>query len=213
MSTTVTFNISVSGNDADVQGGGSTSYPPSTYLGAYPSNVYFNTGRIKDLTIYYNRCGLLRFDTSSIPDGATIESSTLDLTVYNSNFSNDNSRNLAIEYYNFDGNAGSKDYTTGTSNTAHTKALSTFAGNTKYNLALSNLNNINKTGYTGFRTTIDGGQPTGDNKIELCSSEHTTPANRPTLTVTYSTGWGHKIFGVTPVKIFGVTPKKVNGIE
>jgi hypothetical protein len=48
---------------------------------------------------------------------------------------------------------------------------------------LSGLGSVSKTGFTGLRLHLDGGQPAGDNYVQLSSFESAQP---PRLIVTYT---------------------------
>lgn len=212
--TTDTFNISANGDDGNVSKSASSSYPPDTatvvdtaYALMYVIKRYLSTKYA-----IYN--ALLRFDTSSIPDAATITSAYLKLT---SDYSTSgDARTLCGEYYSFTSIAAA-DYTASNSYSAFSLALSSVvtddtADNNSILLTSPNTN-ISKTGYTGFRLTIDGGTPSGNNTTEFWSNDWSESGKRPHLTVTYSTGFGKKINGVVPAKVLGVTAQKVNGVS
>lgn len=118
---------------------------------------------------------LLKFDTSTLPDSATIQSAVLKVNVKQTG--NTDIRNYRGEYYVFAGTDA--DYTSdgSTGTTAFDVLLSSVhTGNN--NLVLTNLGSISTTGITGFRLHITGGSPTGDNNVAIDIF--------PVLSVTYT---------------------------
>lgn len=156
--------------------GAGSSYPPaftSTDSGHHGLTVRrgLSTGA------YYVSVGLLRYDTSSIPDGATIESAYLEIYTFQRVSANE--RKLVAEWYDAGETWGADDYTATAAATAHAGTpLSTFpAGSylnttpTKTVLTLTGLGSISTTGITGLRLHIDGGSPTGDNSLRIASKD------------------------------------------
>lgn len=143
---------------------------------------------------------LVRFDTSTIPDDATVISATLYLSLKRPTGTTDeNLIYIGGQYYSFT-TIGSGDYTsTGLPNTNafDYRPTKVFTAGVIERVAfpLSNLSNISKTGYTGFRISLDkytGGafpnvlNPTGRVTHTLEVSETTgPPERRPVLAVTY----------------------------
>lgn len=189
---TATFNIA-SGIDDQYVGSTSATYPPpSTGLQREVTQTEINApGRSWNGTTYDVRNGLLRFDTSSLPDGATITGATL--TVSNNDRANPDTRNVTIEYYDWNGSSDSDFSLVGdpasfpAGKTAHSGrdiSLFTFG---QHVLTLENLNypgNINPGGYTSFRTHISGGTPTGNNYMTIHALENATNPEAQ-LIVTY----------------------------
>ena len=52
--------------------------------------------------------------------------------------------------------------------------------------ALTGLSSIATSGYTGLRLLVDGGQPSGDNYVQIASFDNPT-LPEPQLVVTYTT--------------------------
>jgi hypothetical protein len=129
--------------------------------------------------------GLLRFDTSAIPDGATVTAVTLRVQVTGKQ--NDDGRNLVGEWY---GAANwpidAVDYALGSSASAlGGSPLAQIKVGSQNDFALTRLNSLSKTGFTGLRLHLDGGQPAGDNYLQFGSFDH--PARpEPQLVVTYT---------------------------
>ena len=134
----------------------------------------------------------LRFDTSSIPDGATIVSATLQIYVLTANSADGYS--VVGDSYDFGGDpavvgdwvqSGSPAILSRTANGLTDAALNDFP--------LSDLSAINKSGYTGIRLTLSAGDPTDlqTNLVQIGSFEHGS-VQEPRLEVTYdwlALGW------------------------
>lgn len=187
-----------------------STYPPGTANQGSNTGGYLKLYKQNDGSTYYVSCILLRFDTSTLPDNATITSATLYLRVYTATALNTGGRNADGEYYSFTSISNS-DY----SASVGTTAFSISSGNLypDETISLSNLSNISKTGYTGFRIGISGGAPSAYNGVhyDIYGQSQSYP---PKLTVTYVTGYSKKINGVTSAaKVNGVSiPAKVNGL-
>jgi hypothetical protein len=125
---------------------------------------------------YEVRTALLRFDTSSVPAGATITSASLRLTV--SSATSANGRNLVAEWasgaaWPLDGT----DYTATASTSASTGvAIGSLSAGSVVSLPLQNLGSISTTGWTTIRLHVDGGQPNGENNVFFKSYEGGAPA-------------------------------------
>ena len=179
-----TFSINASGDDGDVQAMGST-YPPARTPVANTNGKFVTVGRRFAFGSYWNIDGLLRFDTSSLPDNATVTSATLRL--YVTGKADADNRNLVADWYpatNWP--IDSSDYAVSPAGTALAAAdISTIGTGTTNDFALTNLGSVATAGYTGLRLQIDGGQPAGDNYVQIGSFDNgTVPA--PQLIVTYA---------------------------
>jgi hypothetical protein len=129
---------------------------------------------------------LLRFDTSGLPDGATITSATLRVFVTKKGDADD--RSLMAEWY-----PGSSwpidaaDFALSSSGSAlagsDVTGLTVGAVNA---LVLSGLSSVSTTGWTGLRLHLSGGQPAGDNYVQMAAFGSANPAAE--LVVTYTTG-------------------------
>lgn len=182
-----TFDINVGANDQYVYKRTVATWPPTgsvlrdtTFEAMYAEKDY-NAGR-NDFTIINP---LLKWDTSSLPDGAIITGATLRIWV--SLKSDANSKSLTAGWYAWDGTSDT-DYSEAAETNAHTgTALSAITTATTNDFALTNAAaNISTTGTTSLRLHLsDGAQPTGDNYVEIQASEH--PAtNPPQLIVNYT---------------------------
>lgn len=170
---TATFSpLSTLGAGA-VRGAGS-SYPPAfTAADVSPSSVQVQRSLASGS--HYVTCGLLRYDTSALPDGATVESAYLELFVFYR--VGVNGRKLVAEWYDAGATWDSGDYTTTSAATAHAgTALSAIpAGSltndspSKITLALQSLPSISLTGVTGIRLHVDGATPTGSNLVKIAT--------------------------------------------
>jgi glucose/arabinose dehydrogenase/PKD repeat protein len=183
--TTVTFGVGASGDDGDVVASGS-SYPPVGSPSANTSRTVVTVGRRSVHSGYDVYTGLLRFDTSTIPDDATVTAARLRVQVTAKQSSD--GRNLAAEWYgaaNWPIDAG--DYALDNSGSA--LAGSPLAGidvGAASDFSLSGLGSLSKTGFSALRLHLDGGQPAGDNYLQIASFDHGT-LTEPQLVVTFST--------------------------
>jgi hypothetical protein len=127
--------------------------------------------------------GVLRFDTSALPDNATVTVATLRLYVIAKGDADN--RGLAGEWYTaFPVDAA--DYSAVSANSALNGYDITALPTGAYaNLALQNLSNVSKTGSTGVRLHINGAAPSGDNSVQVSSLEGVS-TQRPQLVVTYT---------------------------
>jgi hypothetical protein len=128
---------------------------------------------------------LLRFDTSALPDGATVTGATLRL--YVTGRTSANARSLVGEWFsaaNWPIDAG--DYSLNAASSAYAGSpINSLALNAQNDLALRNLASISTTGSTGIRLHVDGGAPSGENNVFFASFENTSLA-KPQLVVTYT---------------------------
>ena len=185
--TTVTFNIATGADDGDVKAnnmGSGATYPPASPTADATSSV-FAVRRSGPISSGYEvRVGLLRFDTASLPDGATITGATLRLFVVSNE--SGNARNLVGEWYSSTNwPINSNDYTATAANSAHAgTSITSLVLDAQNTLALQNLTSISKTGPTGIRLHVDGGAPNGENHVFFASPEN-TGLPKPQLTITY----------------------------
>jgi hypothetical protein len=186
----LTFVVGAGPDDGDVRVnnmGTGLGYPPATAPSASDSRTSFQVRRSGPIFNGYEISdGLLRFDTSALPDNAVVTSAVLRLWVQ-SRTSADN-RDLVAEWY-----PGSSwpidgaDWTATASSTASTggglQSLTVGAFN---DLALMGLSSISTTGYTGLRLHVSGGQPTGENNAVIAAFEAGS-ATAARLVVNYTT--------------------------
>lgn len=183
MSVVTTFPIGAAADDQMVSRNSAPSYPPGT--GTNRTTVGTSLTMMKTLGgdgLYYVRNILLRWDTSSIPDTATIVSARL--RFYTDYQANADSRNFTGEWYAWDGTSDS-DWSSTASSSAFSYALSGITDDAYNEVGLTSpASNISKTGYTHLRLHIDGGTPTGQNEISIAMFEDAV-LNPPELEVTY----------------------------
>jgi hypothetical protein len=157
------------------------SYPPSGDTGAESGIDELHVGRLWDSEAeeYVTINGLLRFNTSALPEEAEVCAVFLD--VFGSIISTE-SRDLQAEWYgsaNWPIDAG--DY----SQTAYSSALASWPLQTQYgenmSIELDNGSGIDPSGYTGLRLHVSGGEPSDFNVMSIApfeSEEHPGPALR-----------------------------------
>jgi glucose/arabinose dehydrogenase len=184
--TSATFSVVASGDDGDVQSVGPI-YPPAGTPIANTTANFVTAGRRFAFGGYANLNGLLRFDTSSLPDNATVTSATLRL--YVTGKADADNRNLVAEWYpSSNWPIDSSDYALAPSGTAIPGAdINQISTGTTNDFPLTGIDFISKTGFTGLRLQIDGGQPNGDNLVQIASFEYST-LPQAQLIVSYTTG-------------------------
>lgn len=208
--TTTTITVASDADDGTALKESSSAYPPNTTAAYYGEQNYF--GGSKSYSGQYDvQCGVIRFNTSSLPDSAIITSAKLRL--YCESRTSSDSRSLNGEYRTNSFN--DSDYTTSVGTTAFSKSITTFATSQYNEIDLSNLTSISKTGYTGFRFGVSGDTtPTGINLVQFHTYHYYTGTSRPQLEITYTTGYAHEINGVAnSPEVNGVAnPAEVNGL-
>jgi hypothetical protein len=182
MATTTAFTVAANADDAIASKTG-TSYPPTGTTGISTTTPNIEPSRTYDGTNYTIRVGLLRWDTSSLPDNAIISEAKLRL--YVNTVQNVDSRDLTADWYTW-GPVATGDY----SETAQTTALSGTAlsgistgGYREFTLLSPTT--VNLTGYTGIRLHISGGSPTGNNYVQTTAHDN-GPSQAAQLEVTYT---------------------------
>jgi hypothetical protein len=140
--------------------------------------------------------GILSFDTSSIPDGATITSASIRMTRVGGAGSTSTLGSLVADvvngFYGAAATLGTDDFASAPA--ASSASVATFTvptstgSNTTGTINATGLTRISKTGKTQFRirfTTDDDNDSTAD-YVSFGTSDHATAAYRPVLTVTYT---------------------------
>ena len=175
--TTVTFSIAAGGDDGDV----SVSAPqpaatrpraarPPTQQHRHPAGRRAAFGKYEVLN------SLLRFDTSALPDNATVTSAKL--RGYLTSVADDDDRTLVGEWYSAAN--WPIDRATGRSPPAPPPSPAPTSPasnkNSTVELTLANPSSLSLTGPSALRLGISGGQPNADNYLKLATLEHTSPA-------------------------------------
>jgi glucose/arabinose dehydrogenase len=181
---TMTFSVTVSGDDGDLNARGST-YPPAGTPAPYTAGVFITAGRRFAFGSYENLVTLARFDTSALPDNATVTSARL--RVYVTAKSDADNRNLIGDWYPpshwpIDAN----DYTLNAQGGAFTADITALPTGGLADIPLTTTTGISTTGLSALRLLVDGGQPAGDNYVQMASWDNTTYPE-PQLVVTYTT--------------------------
>lgn len=167
------------------------SYPPSgetIFRSDY--DVVINPAKIRhqiDPTPYYVYVGLLKLDTSAIPDTANITSAVLKVNV--EDVRNDTGdRSLTVGYESWDGT--NSDYTTTVGTTANAGIPLATIGAGPLEIPLLNPNvttNISRSGFTYLKLHISGGAPPSAavNWVKFTSAD-ANPSLAATLIIAYS---------------------------
>lgn len=181
---TATYPIAASGDDEHVTRSG-TAYPPAGTTGSNSTDANVESGKKLSTTGTYTVVnGLFRWDTSDLPDNATVAAA--DFVVNVAAVNNADARDWVGEYFDWSSlsadNRWSINHITAA---AFVRSFSSIgSGSQAVPMFSSRLGGIRKDGYTEMRTHIGGAQPTGLNNV-LVSSFDGTRAN-PTLKVTYT---------------------------
>jgi hypothetical protein len=188
---TVTFT-SISAHDGRVIESGENT----NVGGSVDSNdTNANAIRVGDTNQDRQQKGIVSFDTSSLPDGATIQSATLRLRRGSATGTNPHSTHGSCLADVVTGAfSGSTTLQTGDFQAAATATAVATMSNPTANgqlseglLNASGLAAVNKTGTTQFRVyfTLDDNDDTGNDYLGFYSGENGTASNRPVLEVTY----------------------------
>jgi hypothetical protein len=180
MGTVTPFDVDATGDDGltiavDV------AYPPSCLA---VDTTATTIGALKNFSVetdFFSANALMQWDTSSIPDGDPVTAATLSyaMTEVDSGIVDDDGRNLDGEWYaaaNWPIDCADHADNVGTD--AFSEDLTTVVSP----IDLGTLTGISKTGFTGLRVGISGGEPSGENSWTIDSSES---GNDLLLTVTF----------------------------
>ncbi|MBA2641348.1 MAG: hypothetical protein H0U82_00290 [Actinobacteria bacterium] len=182
---TDTFSVLASGDDGRA-GASDTVYPPEINLTSDAAGVNVNISKRETFAAFRTDVGLIRFDTSTLPDAAVVSKATLRLNVI-SKVDNE-ARSIVAEWYaSSNWPIDTTDYSSTVVTDAHAgTTIASIATGADQDFALQNLSNISLTGYTGLRLHVTGGAPATDqiNELIVALFDHATLAE-PRLLVTY----------------------------
>lgn len=191
---TATFSIASSADDQLLFNDTSTGYNvtgtlsrSTNDLGMYAARSQYGPSTFRVLV------GLMRWDTSSIPDGATITGATLRLYYYATG-ANTNALSNTGDWYVFDG-TDANDYSHAALTTAFSGFDASAGGFGSYDIALSNAaTNVSTSGYTGIRMHMSqraaDAAPTGANEWYFSSWDHATNPEPQLIVAYYDPGDG-----------------------
>lgn len=187
---TTTFNVAASGDDGYAFKFGA-AYPPVTNSGNNSAAETLFCVRSKDTlnlygggaNQYFISNGLMRWDTSSIPDNANILSANLIIRLITLT-DGEGDRSFTADWYE-PGTVGNEDYQEAAGTNAHAGTdLGSLVNGADNTLALMNLSNISKAGYSGIRTHVSGGTTELYNEAIFAAFDHAT-LTEPRLEVIY----------------------------
>ena len=185
--TNVPFIVSATNDDVNVSRVGST-YPPSGSFTINSNTPDFNPARgFISPDFYQIDNGMIRWDTSTIPDTAIVTSATFRGYVSAKN-DDDTGRMFTAEWYpSTNWPIDNTDWTATFGANAHAgTSLAVIVLNANNDFVLQNAAaNINKMDYTGLRLHINGLQPSGFNSVSFKTFNQAINP-KPTLLVTYS---------------------------
>ncbi len=177
-----TFNVLVSADDGTTEATGAT-YPPAGAPVASSGGANCFIVKKLSATVYTIDVALVRFDTSSLPNDATITAATL--RVWVNTRADQDGRDLTMEWYDAGATIGAEDYTDVVGTNAHAgTSLSAITAGADRDFDLENVSNVSLTAYTGLRLHISGGAPTLINDLNFAAIDHAT-LPEPRLIVTY----------------------------
>ena len=181
----ITFSVAADADDGSGYYFAATWPPNSGTFVDEPGAVLY---AVKDLSdFYYAEVCCMRWDTSTLPDAATVTAANLKLYVTTTPFT-EAGRNLIGDYYDFGGEPTvAADWVLETSPSIFTGVLvDTIATGTVLTVPLTNLSGISKTGYTGVRLSISGAAAPAAKAAARFASREDATNPEPQLEVTYS---------------------------
>lgn len=183
------FIIATSDDDSYTSAEGHATWPPSATDATRPLDAAINFERNLTAGEYYLGVGLVRWDTSSLPDDAQIVGAYIKGLI--TDVFNADSADFGAEWHLFNPADGGASWTT----TAVTDAVAQTAISAAVDDAINAFElvdadtEINRTGYTGLRFHIvRASAPTGVNAINFASIDETFFNKPMELVVIYSTG-------------------------
>lgn len=184
------FVATASGNDGYTSQAGA-AYPPTNPAAVDTTNTIVAPERsLYAGPTYTVACGLVGFDTSTLPDGATVTAATLRL--YGENRSSGDGLSFVGDWFDYGAAIDTADHTnTAPSGTAFAAvSLGTLALGATNDLALLDVAaSVSKTGITKIRTGISGTTPTSTNYFYFAAFDHATDPE-PQLIVTWTAPLG-----------------------
>jgi hypothetical protein len=205
--------ISASDQDGFTSRDGTSSEWPPTGTITPTTNTSSDFGLqarrvLNDSINFTNICtGHLRFDTSALPDDATVTAAVLRISP--TSILAAEVRALNFEWHDFGAALGTEDYVADVGTTAAQVAGATWqawaTGSGTVDVTLGSLSNISLTGATGIRIGVDGATdppgPPDETQIRLNIAEwdHAT-RDEPKLVITYTADAGSSVLVVPPVR-------------
>ena len=186
-----TFSVAASGDDGFFDHWDATAptdYPPTENIETWAANEAqtFLRANKWDNGESGIQVPLLRFDTSSLADGATVTQAVL--KIYVQAIDDNDNRSLNVEWYTPSAwpPVDASDFAVSVGSTAGAFDITGLTSSAVNNLTLSSPASVNLTGYTTLRLGISGGAPVGQARVDFASLDHPTDPE-PQLEVTYDT--------------------------
>jgi hypothetical protein len=203
---TDTFSVAASADDGFLTRDGTGEFPTTGTITlttnttsdfGLQTRIVLNTG-----ISFSNVCvGALRFDTSSLGAGAVVSDAVLRWSVTAKQ--NDEAHALNLEWFDFGAALGTEDYVAAVGTTAAQVADATWsawATTGTVDVTLSNVENVNTTGYTGLRVGMNGApSDPSQTRINIAELDHTT-RDEPKLLVTYTESADPSVLVVPPIR-------------
>jgi hypothetical protein len=203
---TDTFSVAASGDDGFVSRDGTGEFPPTGTITATTNTTSDFGGQARKLintAISFSNIAvaLFQFNTAALADDATVTAAVFRFSVTSK--ATEDSLALNFEYYDLGASIGTEDYAAGVGVTAAQVAAGTWqawATTGTVDVSLSNLSNINKTGFTGIRVGMDGTPfDASQTRINIAELDHTT-RDEPKLLVTYTESADPSVLVVPPIR-------------
>jgi hypothetical protein len=192
---TDTFSVAASADDGYLTREGTGEFPPTGTITLVTNSTADGVGLMTRIVLntgisFSNiSIGALRFDTSSLGAGAVVSDAVLRWSV--TAMQVDEAHALNLEWFDFGAAIGTEDYVAGVGTTAAQVAVGTWTGwatTGTVDVTLSNVENVNTTGYTGIRVGMNGApSDPSQTRINIAELDHTT-RDEPKLLVTYTAG-------------------------
>jgi hypothetical protein len=210
-----TFAVAASNKDGHTShqsSPASGSWPPSGAVGVSTTNTLFDTyvRKVRHYTsnfMEYAQSHII-FDTSALPDGATIVDAKLEMKLHHIVVQGGEVKPLNLEWFDHGGTISTDDHAAGdVGTTAAAIAAATWqawADESTRTITLTNPTSISKTGETGLRIGFGGGAPAApgsgimESQLAFYSWDHATEPQAK-LIVTYTLAGGQQVtLGIAP---------------
>jgi hypothetical protein len=186
------FLVCAGANADDGQVGrlGSSVYPPTTATTVDAGAISADTRRSASSALYVVQNGLMRFNTASLPDNASVLRATL-LALLVAPPQSADGLNLTGEWFNWGSSIGAEDFSETAASSAFSVPISALVNGDNAIPLASPASNVSLTGYTYLRTHISqlpgDAPPTGANVVKIGQFDAPTDPG-PALQVCYTVG-------------------------